>query len=308
MADAPAVLGLAHDYDRRFFGGPVLARNDLLALWGSLDLVLSRDTEAWLDGERLVGYATLDARGDLELGVDDGWAWAGLEEVLLSRWEAAAGRRGLAEVGRYLAAADAGGADRLLARGYVARYTCWVLSLDPEVPLPERALPAGYAVRPFAEPDAAAVHVLVRDAFAEWGGVPRSFAAWRATVLDRPDVTPAHHRVVTYQGAVVGACLVIDPDPTGPPDRPEAWVAQLAVHPGHRRRGLAARLLAHTGRAARERGTPYLGLSTDTRTGALGLYQGLGMRVRHTLVRYALDLGDPDEASAADWSAGRPSR
>jgi ribosomal protein S18 acetylase RimI-like enzyme len=119
-------------------------------------------------------------------------------------------------------------------------------------------------------------------------------------------VTPAHHAVATWQGVVVGACLVIDPDPTGPADRAEAWVAQLAVHPAHRRRGLAARLLAETARGARGRGTPSVGLSTDTRTGALGLYQRLGMRTRHTLVRYALDLDE--QTGAADWSAGRPSR
>ena len=292
LADAPAVLGLANGYDRRFFGEPVLVLSDVLAQWDAPDLVLTRDTEGWSDGDRLVGYATLDARGVLELAVDGDWSWAGLEEILLDRWEGEAERRGLPAVGRYLAATDEDGADRLLARGYAPRHTTWVLTLGPEAALPERTLPPGYAVRPFAERDAVAVHAVVRDAFAEWGAPERSYATWRATVLDRPDVTRGHHRVATFEGAVVGVALVVDPDPAGPPDRPEAWVAQLAVQRGHRGRGLASRVLAEVGRAARDRGTPYLGLSTDSRTGALGLYRRLGMQVRHTLVRHELDLGE----------------
>ena len=40
------------------------------------------------------------------------------------------------------------------------------------------------------------------------------------------------------------------------------------------------------------RGLSYAGLSTDTRTGALDLYQRLGMRVLFTLNNYNLALSD----------------
>ena len=42
--------------------------------------------------------------------------------------------------------------------------------------------------------------------------------------------------------------------------------------------------------AARARGLPYAGLSTDTRTSALDLYRRLGMRVLFTLDNYNLAL------------------
>ena len=45
---------------------------------------------------------------------------------------------------------------------------------------------------------------------------------------------------------------------------------------------MAQQLLADAYAAARARGLPHAGLSTDTRTGALDLYLRLGMRVLFT--------------------------
>ena len=75
---------------------------------------------------------------------------------------------------------------------------------------------------------------------------------------------------------MIGACIVFD-------SADEAWVAQLAVAKPHRGRGVAQQLLADTYAAARARGIPHAGLSTDTRTGALDLYLRLGMRVLFSL-------------------------
>ena len=59
---------------------------------------------------------------------------------------------------------------------------------------------------------------------------------------------------------------------------------------------MAQQLLAEAYAAARDRGLPHAGLSTDTRTGALDLYLRLGMRVLFSLDNYELDLS----------GAGRP--
>jgi mycothiol synthase len=67
-------------------------------------------------------------------------------------------------------------------------------------------------------------------------------------------------------------------------------VPQVAVVPGHRRRGLARELLVRVALAARERGVGRLGLFTYEATGALGLYERLGMRVVHTLRTCTLEL------------------
>ena len=118
---------------------------------------------------------------------------------------------------------------------------------------------------------------MISDAFGEWDLRPRrSFADWQVETLERPGVDVTNFRVATYEGRIIGSCIVFD-------SGPEAWVSQLATERTHRGRGVAQQLLAETYAAARARGVPDGGLSTDTRTGALGLYERLGMEVRHTI-------------------------
>ena len=128
---------------------------------------------------------------------------------------------------------------------------------------------------------------MVRDAFAEWDDTPeRTLAGWQAQNLERPNVDPSAFRVATYRGGeVVGCCIVFD-------SADEAWVSQLAVARPHRGKGIAQQLLADAYAAARDRGLPHAGLSTDTRTGALDLYLRLGMRVHFTLDSYKLTLSE----------------
>ena len=190
-------------------------------------------------------------------------------------------------ISAFVADGDTEGADFYAGRGYTLHHTSWILGLDPETPIAGRALPEGYAVRPYAAADAQATYRVITEAFAEWDHKPHSFEVWRAGTLDRPNVDPSAFRVATYAGEVIGASIVFD-------SAGEAWVAQLAVDRAHRHRGVAQQLLAETYAAARDRGVPNAGLSTDTRTGALDLYQRLGMRVKFTLNNFELDLSNAD--------------
>ena len=58
------------------------------------------------------------------------------------------------------------------------------------------------------------------------------------------------------------------------------WVGTLGVRPGWRRRGLGETLLRASFRALHERGLRRVGLGVDTEnvTGALRLYERVGMR------------------------------
>ena len=86
-------------------------------------------------------------------------------------------------------------------------------------------------------------------------------------------------------------------------------MSQLATRRTHRGRGVAQRLLAETFAAARERGLPQGGLSTDTRTGALDLYLRLGMEVRHTVDCWTLDLDRATDGPPPQQApAARPDR
>jgi ribosomal protein S18 acetylase RimI-like enzyme len=114
---------------------------------------------------------------------------------------------------------------------------------------------------------------VIEDAFGEWITRDRTtLEEWTVENLQREGGNLAHHRVAVADGEVVGASIVHDSGDT-------AWVYQLAVHRDFRGRGIAQELLAASFEAARERGVPRAALSTDARTGALGLYEGLGMHV-----------------------------
>jgi ribosomal protein S18 acetylase RimI-like enzyme len=61
-------------------------------------------------------------------------------------------------------------------------------------------------------------------------------------------------------------------------------VDQLAVRAAWRRRGLGAALLVHAFHALRDRGFErvVLGVDAENTTGALGLYERVGMRVQYS--------------------------
>jgi mycothiol synthase len=284
--DLEAVVALLHAYDRRWFGEPVLTAEDVRTEWGSPTFDLTADSEGWDEDGAVVAFGTLGTRGEIELAVRDDWAGAGLEDALLERWETEARLRGFDAVHRHLPVADAEGRALLEARGWRARRTGWMLELPADAAVQGGDVPAGYLLRPMRELDVPAVHRLVGEAFAPYGSTPRSYEDWRAGTVDRADLTLEHCRVVTREDEVVGVCLVIDPAESA--EEREVWVPQLAVAEAHRRRGLARALLAATTLAARDRGVPRVALYTHADTGALGLYEGFGMRVRHSLVECEL--------------------
>lgn len=283
-ADAAAVLDLVNAYDREFFGEPMTDLQDIQAEWQVPAFDLARDSVSLWDGPELVASAELGPRGRLEVVVAAGWRTQRLEADLLEELEDRGRQRGFPEVNRFLPQTDELGLERVRRRGYRLHHTTWTLRLDPDAPIADRQLPAGYQVRPFRPEDAAAAFAVVSDAFAEWDSGPgRSFADWEAESLRRPGVDTSNFRVATWNGTLVGTCVVLD-------SQGEAWVSELATHRDHRGRGVAQQLLADAYAAARQRGLLHGGLSTDTRTGALGLYLRLGMRVLHTVQNWSLAL------------------
>jgi GNAT superfamily N-acetyltransferase len=176
--------------------------------------------------------------------------------------------------------------DRLLAElGFRVRWTSWVLELPAGAEIPVRPLPEGYAVREAAASEHEAVWTVIEDAFLEWSVRSRqSFADFSAGVMERPGFAPWNLRVVTDPaGKVVGAAFVVLASGCG-------YVDRLAVRADQRNRGLATALLADAFAASRTHGAVRSELSTDSRTGALALYQNVGMRVTSTWVNRAAEL------------------
>jgi mycothiol synthase len=285
--DAPRLLELFHTYDRRFFGEPLMDADDMLSDLKSPELDLTTDSLGFRTPDSTLvagGYVT--ERGHIEAQFAEGWDHPELRSRLVEFGESRARQRGLTSVFRFVADIDTEGAAWLADRGYRLSYTAWILRLDPETPIRGRTLPPGYAVRPFELADAEVSFEVINTAFGEWDtGPERSLASWRAHILDRPTVDPSTFRVATYQGEVIGTCIVFD-------SADEAWVSYLAVAKQHRGKGVAQQMLADAYAAARARGIPYAGLSTDSRTGALDLYLRLGMRVTFTLNNWNRSLSE----------------
>ena len=284
LDDVPDVIELFHRYDRQFFGEPLMDADDVASEFAAPDFdPITSSRGYWTPAGELVATVFLTPRGHLDVQFAEGWDAPDLKRQLVDFAEHLARERGIDSISAFVADKDIEGAEFYQDRGYTLHHTSWILGLDPGTPIAGRVLPEGYAVRPFTAADAEATYRVVTDAFAEWDHKPHSFEAWRAGTLDRPHVDPSAFRLATYAGQVIGAATVFDSEG-------EAWVAQLAVDRAHRHRGVAQQLLAETYAAARERGVPNAGLSTDTRTGALDLYLRLGMRVKYSLNNWELDL------------------
>jgi GNAT superfamily N-acetyltransferase len=127
--------------------------------------------------------------------------------------------------------------------------------------------------------------MVIEDAFLEWSERDRrSFEDFCATSLRRPGFEPWNLRIaVDPAGEAVGACFVVTNGEC-------AYVDSLAVRKDRRGLGLARALLADAFAVAREHGATRCELSTDSRTGALGLYERVGMVVSSNWVHRAVDL------------------
>jgi GNAT superfamily N-acetyltransferase len=125
---------------------------------------------------------------------------------------------------------------------------------------------------------------VIEDAFSEWNGrIATTYEQWRALTVDREDFVAEDFLLAERDGRIVGAAFVMD-------DRGEMWVDKLAVQREHRDQGIARALLQETFQRSYDRGNRISGLATDSRTGALTLYEKIGMVVSMSFTRFELAL------------------
>lgn len=281
LADVPAITAVMAAGELADAGEVVIEEADLVADWSvpSFDLQTSTVGVTGPDGE-LVAYAEVSRADRAAMAVRVDLRGTGLEEQL-ARWvRERAGEAGSPAVGMPVAAGSQPDS-ALAALGWEVRWTSWVLSFPPDAQVPRRDLPQRHVVRVATPEDYEACWTVVEDAFLEWSERERqSFADWSAGILGRPGFEPWNLRVVTDPGgAVVAVCLIVMTEADGVR---EGWVDKVATRRDARGKGLAQALLADAFAAARERGAVRSSLSTDSRTGALGLYERLGMVVTST--------------------------
>lgn len=288
MADARSVYELMAADQRVHLGRVDIEEADIVGDWQRPSFDVSAQTVGvWDTDGRFVGYAEAGEPGDAAVHPDH--LGRGIGTWLAYRMQELARGLGLAEVGMPVPQGSPG--DRLLdALGYRIRWTSWVLQLPEGATIPERPVPPGYAVRAArAGAEYRDVHAVIEDAFLEWSNRRRqSFEDFEASIVHRPGFEPWNLRVVTDPAGAIAAVAVVLVNADG--EVPEAYVSRLATRADQRHRGLAQALLVDAFAVAREHGALRSGLSTDSRTGALGLYEKIGMTVVDVWVNRAIAL------------------
>lgn len=266
-----------HDDGRALF-----TEDDFVAIWKRPSTDLERDTVGVRDGDALVALAMILGERDAFACVLPSHRGRGIGAWLL-RWTQEAGRaRGNARSWQSLSENEHAARALLEADGYERAWEGWLFGIELEREPDPPPLPAGYAIRDFIPArDERAVHGVIETAFGEWPDAEEeTFEDWAAETLGRPGFAPEQIAVVVHDREIVAAAVLIH-------EAGETWVAQLAVAREHRGRGLARALLVHAFAIAWRAGVRHIGLATDSRTGARGLYEHVGMRVTRTAWEYA---------------------
>lgn len=285
-SDLDALVELHEASDLAHAGFVDQARDEILEDWASPFLDLERDSivaEA-PDGSlaaygfvlaqdpslqvRAVGFVHPDATG------------RGLGSALVDQLEARAGRRvpsgHACPIRIDVPDRDEAAAELLRGRGYRNVRSSWLM----ERPLPaddlERPDPEGLAFRTATFEDEPAIHAVLEESFQEhFGYEPMAFEDWRVWMRGAPGYDPAL-TVLAFAGErLVGVSVNFAADDG------IGWVADLAVVPEHRRRGIASALLVRSFAALTESGHHDVRLGVDARntTGASRLYEAVGMSV-----------------------------
>ena len=290
-ADLDAVFAVAAAQQQHDIGRVDVERADFEADWQRPSFDFSRMTMGVYDGEELVAFGELIGAGRGEAGVLPAYRRRGIGTAL-ARWlEGAAREHGYTTIGGPVPQDSDG--DRLLEKlGYPVRWTSWVLQVPAGATIPHREVPAGYAIRAATPDDYEAIWTVVEDAFLEWSVRDREpFDDFIASVVRRPGHEPWMLRVVTDPaGDVVGTAALVMAEDGASGELTEGYVERLAVRKDRRGQGLAQALLVDAFEQGRQHGAPRSGLSTDSRTGALSLYEKVGMVVTDVWVNRGIPL------------------
>jgi mycothiol synthase len=260
--------------------------SDLETGWARPEFDLDTMSIAVLEDDRMLAFGEV-FRGRSEVDVHPNARGRGIGSALMRwSWEVARST-GSATVGQTISDARRDAISLFLDHGYEISHSAWLLQTDladsPSPPLPD-----GFGFRDFAPgADEREVFDVIDTAFSAWEGRDSDgFDNWRAQMLDRPEVRPdILPLAVDASGAIVGVAIGYDYGA-----HQEGWVQQLAVADEHQGKGIGRALLGESFRRFREVGRTQCGLSTDSRTGALGLYERVGMHVRASYTRYTKTL------------------
>ncbi len=275
-ADAEAITALIRRLDEALVGASDFSLADLEDEWRTLP----PDRDAWVvvDGEAVVGYGTVDDRGEPRA---DGYVHPdhfgrGIGTLLVEALEDELRRRGAAFVRNATLLADERAQEILRAHGYDEVRRFWNMRIELTAPPSPPGLPEGFMLETLDPACAEEFHGAYEEAFADhWGHVRRPFPEWRRDHMEGPQYAPELWRIVRGDGEIVAGAF-------------GAWerfgvadVVRLFTRRAWRRRGLAEALLRDMFDLFWRGGRRVVGLGVDatSTTGAERLYERVGMHV-----------------------------
>lgn len=306
--DAPALLALTSADEQHAIGRATVTRAEVDELLAPAHTRLTDDQ--WLlvaDDRAIAGWGFIWDHGnndhqDVDVYRDPALAGEGLRQtlldLLLTRLGERAHERGYSsiEAGAGCYAADTEYAHTLRSRGFsfTRVFHRLAMPLPADRRLPEPVLPDDVAVVPFDFTDAGweRFHQVVDESFADhYGYAPTAYDDYRADAEAESSPDREFWRAAVTGGEIVGVAKASGRSA----DLGVGYVAELAVLPAHRGRGIARGLLLDTfeayRRAGRRRGE--LTVDTENTTGALGLYTSIGLTTDveiHSYTRTVLPL------------------
>jgi mycothiol synthase len=284
-SDLDAVVSVIAASEEATQGVVDVTVEDVRSDWERPSFDLSSDAIAVTDAGTIIAYAEVFF-GRAWVHVHPDQRGRGIGAAVLGWIESRARELGSDKVGQTIPDTNTAAAELLSSNGYGVRWETWVFQKELADEPQEPHLPEGNTLRTY-EPDRddRATFELIDTAFSDWPDRDPSFSFedWAASLLGREDFDPSLTFLVEDDGELVGValCLVFGD---------EGWIQQLAVKRSHRRRGLGGALLQRAFREFHRRGLKTAGLSTESRTGARGVYEHVGMRVTRSYKRYSKDL------------------
>ena len=142
--------------------------------------------------------------------------------------------------------------------------------LDAVRPAPSKP---GVSVRAFTPDDAETVWRVLSESFAEhYDYVPQPYESWRRIYVESDSYRPEHWYVAEAGGEVAGVLV-------GQAHEDKGWVKSVGTLPAARGRGVGSALLLAAFDGFRTAGfaKAALGVDSDNSTGAMALYERLGM-------------------------------
>jgi ribosomal protein S18 acetylase RimI-like enzyme len=284
--DLDAVVALVRRCEEHDTGRAELDPEDLVVDWSRPGIDLAVMSVAVFDGDVMVAEAeAFQGRGEVNIHPDH--RGRGIGSAILPWLHRLAVSQGptLRQIAHDT---DTTRREFLLRHGYRATYTSWILAISLEEGIEAPVLPPGFAFRDFRlGVDDRETYQVIEDAFGEWEGRrPTPFEEWATYTIGRESFEPWNMllAVDVATDEIVGVVFVIDYGIE------EGWIQHVATKATHRHRGIASALLHRAFQIYGERGKRAVELSTDSRTGALGLYEKVGMNVISSYTNYVKDL------------------